>query len=111
MLIIGLVLLLLGIFLSIPVLYTIGIILLVVGAVFWILGSVGRPIGGRKYWSCPPRRGRAPAEGWAPFLCPRTARTVAGRGPVAPAAPAPTNPSQAHGPARRHRTLSGGSGL
>jgi DHA1 family inner membrane transport protein len=50
MLIVGLILLLLGIFLGIPVLYTIGIILVVIGAVFWILGSVGRPIGGRKYW-------------------------------------------------------------
>jgi hypothetical protein len=50
MLIVGLILLLLGIFLSVPILYTIGIILLVIGAVFWILGSVGRPVGGRKYW-------------------------------------------------------------
>jgi hypothetical protein len=30
--------------------HTIGIILLIVGVVFWILGAVGRPIGGRKYW-------------------------------------------------------------
>ena len=27
-----------------------GIILLVIGAVLWVLGSVGRPIGGRRYW-------------------------------------------------------------
>ena len=50
MLIVGLILLLLGIFLHVSILYTIGIILLIVGAVFWILGTVGRPIGGRKYW-------------------------------------------------------------
>jgi hypothetical protein len=50
MVIVGLVLLLIGIFASIPILTTIGIIILIVGAVFWILGSVGRPIGGRKYW-------------------------------------------------------------
>jgi hypothetical protein len=50
MVVLGVILLLLGIFLGIPVLYTIGIILLIVGVVFWILGSVGRPIGGRKYW-------------------------------------------------------------
>jgi hypothetical protein len=50
MVVLGVILLLLGIFLSIPVLYTIGIILLIVGVIFWILGSVGRPIGGRKYW-------------------------------------------------------------
>jgi hypothetical protein len=50
MVVLGVILLLLGIFLGIPVLYTIGIILLIVGVIFWILGSVGRPIGGRKYW-------------------------------------------------------------
>jgi len=25
-------------------------VLIVIGAVFWILGSVGRPIGGRRVW-------------------------------------------------------------
>ena len=25
-------------------------ILLVVGAVFWLLGAVGRPVAGRRYW-------------------------------------------------------------
>jgi membrane-bound ClpP family serine protease len=50
MLVVGLILLLIGIFAHISILTTIGIILLIVGAVFWILGSVGRPIGGRKYW-------------------------------------------------------------
>ncbi|MFD0518647.1 hypothetical protein [Paractinoplanes durhamensis] len=50
MLAVGLILLLIGIFAHISILTTIGIILLIVGAVFWILGSVGRPIGGRKYW-------------------------------------------------------------
>jgi hypothetical protein len=29
---------------------TIGVILVVIGAVFWILGAVGRPVGGRKAW-------------------------------------------------------------
>ncbi|MCU7723854.1 DUF6131 family protein [Actinoplanes sp. KI2] len=32
------------------ILYTIGIILLVIGAALWILGAVGRPVGGRRYW-------------------------------------------------------------
>ena len=50
MLVLGLILLLLGIFLSVPILYTIGIILLVVGAALWILGAIGRPVGGRKVW-------------------------------------------------------------
>ena len=34
--------------LSIPILYTIGIILAVVGLILTILGAVGRGVGGRK---------------------------------------------------------------
>ena len=50
MIILGLILLLIGIFASIPILYTIGIILIVIGVILWILGATGRAIGGRKYW-------------------------------------------------------------
>lgn len=51
MIILGLVLLLLGFLLGIPVLWTIGLILLVVGLVLYIVGSSGRMIGGRRhYW-------------------------------------------------------------
>ena len=50
MILIGLVLLLIGIFANISILTTIGVILLVVGAVLLILGSVGRPVAGRRYW-------------------------------------------------------------
>ncbi|GAA1402822.1 DUF6131 family protein [Catellatospora coxensis] len=51
MLILGLILLLLGYFLHISILWTIGLILLIVGAILWILGAVGRPVGGRRhYW-------------------------------------------------------------
>jgi hypothetical protein len=47
----GLVLLLLGLLLGIGILYTIGIILIVVGAVLWLLGSTNRAVGGRRhYW-------------------------------------------------------------
>jgi hypothetical protein len=49
-LILGLVLLLLGWLTDIGILTTIGIILLVIGAVLWILGTAGRPVGGRRYW-------------------------------------------------------------
>jgi hypothetical protein len=49
--ILGLVLLLLGFLLKISILWTIGIILVVVGAVLYLLGSTGRAVGGRKhYW-------------------------------------------------------------
>ena len=50
MLILGLVLLLLGFLLSVPILWTLGIILLVIGAVLFILGSTGRAVGGRRHW-------------------------------------------------------------
>jgi hypothetical protein len=50
-LILGLVLLILGWITNIGILVTLGIILLVIGAVLWILGSMGRPVGGRRhYW-------------------------------------------------------------
>jgi hypothetical protein len=50
MIVLGAILLILGFVLNISILWTIGIILLVVGAVFWILGAVGRPVAGRKAW-------------------------------------------------------------
>jgi hypothetical protein len=46
----GIILLILGYFLKVAVLEDIGVILLVIGAVLWVLGSVGRPVGGRRYW-------------------------------------------------------------
>ncbi|MEU1427011.1 hypothetical protein ABZ412_08010 [Nocardia sp. NPDC005746] len=51
MIILGLVLLILGIIFGLSILTTIGVILMVVGAVAWLLGAAGRPIGGRAhYW-------------------------------------------------------------
>lgn len=49
-LVLGLILVIVGYLLPLPILVTIGIILLVVGAVLWILGATGRPVGGRRYW-------------------------------------------------------------
>jgi hypothetical protein len=46
----GALLLVLGLIFGISILTDIGVVLLVIGAVFWILGSVGRPVGGRKVW-------------------------------------------------------------
>ncbi len=50
MIALGVILLILGFVLKVQILWTIGIILLVIGAVLWILGSVGRPVAGRRYW-------------------------------------------------------------
>lgn len=50
MIILGLILLLIGFLAKIAILWTLGIILIVVGAVFMILGTAGRAVGGRRYW-------------------------------------------------------------
>jgi Family of unknown function (DUF6131) len=51
MIITGVVLILLGILLGVPVVYTIGVIVAIVGVVLWILGASGRAVGGRShYW-------------------------------------------------------------
>jgi len=50
MIVLGVVLLILGYVFSIPLLWTIGIVLLVIGAVLWVMGSMGRHVGGRRYW-------------------------------------------------------------
>jgi len=47
----GVILILLAYLLSIPVLYTVGVGLVVVGAILWILGAMGRAVGPRAhYW-------------------------------------------------------------
>jgi hypothetical protein len=49
--ILGLVLLVIGFIAKIAILWTIGIILLVIGAIFWVMGATGRAVGGRRhYW-------------------------------------------------------------
>jgi len=51
MIILGLVLLIIGFVVKIAILWTIGIIVLVVGLILALLGSVGRAVGGRRhYW-------------------------------------------------------------
>ncbi len=46
----GLILLLIGFVTGIPIVWTIGMIVLVVGLVLWVLGSMGRAVGGRKHY-------------------------------------------------------------
>ena len=51
MIILGLVLLVLGFLLHVAILWTIGIIVLVVGLVLALLGATGRAVAGRRhYW-------------------------------------------------------------
>ncbi|MGO9823119.1 MAG: DUF6131 family protein [Solirubrobacteraceae bacterium] len=50
MIVLGIILLIIGFIASIPILWTLGIILLVVGAVLYLLGSMGRAVGGRRHY-------------------------------------------------------------
>jgi hypothetical protein len=51
MLTVGIVLLVLGFLLGVPILWTLGIVLVVIGAVLMILGATDRAVGGRRhYW-------------------------------------------------------------
>jgi membrane-bound ClpP family serine protease len=51
MITLGVVLLVIGFLVpGLHVLWTIGVLLLVVGVVLWILGSMGRAVGGRKHY-------------------------------------------------------------
>lgn len=47
----GVILIILGALLNINVLYSLGIILVVVGLILWLLGALGRAVGPRShYW-------------------------------------------------------------
>ena len=47
----GIVLIIIGAVANIPILYSIGVILALIGAVLFVLGSMGRALGGRRhYW-------------------------------------------------------------
>jgi len=51
MVVLGVILLVVGYVVGIAILWTIGIILVVLGAVLWLLGSLGHAVGGRRhYW-------------------------------------------------------------
>lgn len=50
MVVLGVILLILGFVFGIHLLWVLGIILTVIGVVMWALGSVGRPVAGRRYW-------------------------------------------------------------
>jgi len=50
MITLGIVLLILGFVFKISILWSIGVILLIVGAVLWALGSLGHAVGGRRHY-------------------------------------------------------------
>ncbi len=50
MIVLGVILLVLGFLFGIPILWTLGIIALVIGAILALLGAVGRGVGGRAHY-------------------------------------------------------------
>lgn len=50
MIVLGVILMLIGFLAAIPILWTVGIILVVVGLVLMLLGSTGRAVGGRRHY-------------------------------------------------------------
>lgn len=50
MILLGVVLLIAGFLLSIPILWTLGVILLVVGLLLMLFGSMGHAFGGRRHY-------------------------------------------------------------
>lgn len=50
MILVGLVCLILGLILGVPILWTIGVILLVVGLVLLLVGTYRGPVGGRRHY-------------------------------------------------------------
>jgi hypothetical protein len=50
MIVLGVVLLLIGFVAKVAIIWTLGIIVIVVGAILALLGVAGREIGGRRHW-------------------------------------------------------------
>lgn len=50
MIVLGIVLLIIGFIAKVAILWSIGILLLLVGLVLMVLGSVGRAVGGRRHY-------------------------------------------------------------
>ena len=50
MIVLGVILIIIGFIVGIPVLYTIGIVLAVAGVILAVLGGMGRKVGGRAHW-------------------------------------------------------------
>ena len=50
MIVLGVILLIIGFIAKVPIIWTIGVVLVVIGAVLALLGTAGREIGGRSHW-------------------------------------------------------------
>ncbi|NNN08065.1 MAG: hypothetical protein HKL85_02590 [Acidimicrobiaceae bacterium] len=50
MVIIGAVLMLVGFLLGVPILWSVGVIVLIIGIVLWLMGTMGHMVGGRRHY-------------------------------------------------------------
>ncbi|MFD1813661.1 DUF6131 family protein [Rhodococcus gannanensis] len=50
MIILGLILAIIGFVFDISILWTIGLVVLVIGIVLWVLGAAGHAVGGRRHY-------------------------------------------------------------
>ena len=50
MIILGIILLVIGFVTGIPIVWSIGLIVLVIGLVLWLLGALGHAVGGRRHY-------------------------------------------------------------
>jgi len=48
--ILGIILMVIGFIAAVPILWTIGIILIVIGAILELMGATGRAVGGRRHY-------------------------------------------------------------
>ena len=50
MIVFGLILLIIGFVLKIGILWSLGLIIMLIGLVLWVLGAMGHAVGGRKHY-------------------------------------------------------------
>jgi hypothetical protein len=50
MIMLGIVLLIIGFITGIAILWTLGVLILIIGLVLWILGALGHAVGGRRHY-------------------------------------------------------------
>jgi hypothetical protein len=50
MVLFGIVLMIIGLLLGVPVLWSLGVIVLIIGLVLWLLGTLGHAVGGRRHY-------------------------------------------------------------
>ena len=50
MITLGIIFLIIGLLTGIAILWSVGVLLVVIGAVLWILGTIGHEVGGRRHY-------------------------------------------------------------